>query len=464
MKRLISVLVLGSAVWLSGCAVHERVAPEAVEKEVADLIAPGEEAPRPRVDWWRAFGDETLNALVEKALLENASLDQAEAGVRKAEAYLAQQKAADLPGVNLEGAVKRSRRVEFGGEVYDSWSISGAVSYELDFWGRRKALKTQRLIDRDASLAGLASAMVTVSSQVAETWYLLVERQSQVALAQSRVALLQERMSMVAYRYDQGVLDAQQVYNARTELATEEALLEGLYADVAVAGHALDTLLNQKPGPVGSLPTDPFPDLPSLARGPLSSRLILGRPDMVQALKQVELADESVAIALADRFPSFSLTAAYGRSGAQFNSLSGTDPLWNVGGNLLAPLVDWGARKAKVKADKAAFEEAIAGYRTTALVAFQEAEDALSRCRRGETATAHVQEALKSAVSNTAYVERGYLQGSADYLTLLSSRIVESEAKGRLLTQQRQLLSHRIGLARALGGSFSDARSVDTTP
>ncbi|WP_300667645.1 efflux transporter outer membrane subunit [Desulfoluna sp.] len=460
MKRALWIFLMLTLWAFSACSVHQRTAPEALMTLSSDLGEGGAADVRPAVDWWLSFEDEALNTRVAQALKENPTLDGAAAQVRKAEAFLAGQKAADLPGVTLSGNLGRARTEGVMGGVSSTWNLSAAASYELDLWGRRAALTTQRVLDRDASLAALSSAMVSVSAQVADTWYLRVERSAQLSLAEARVALRRERLELVERRYGQGTVPAREVYGARAELAAEEAFLSGYRSDLAVAEHALSALLNRKPGtteePLPGGAPGALPDLSPLADRPLSSRLILGRPDMIQAMIQVEKADEAVAVSLADRFPSFSLTAGYGRSGYEVGPLSGSGPVWNVGGNLLAPLFDWGGRRAMVKADRAAFDETLALYRSTALAAFKEAADALSFCRNGDMAMARLQDAFDAASSTTAYIKSRYLEGASDYLTLLAARISENEARGRLIAQQRLLLSHRIGLARALGGSFSD--------
>jgi len=460
MKRLFSLVMAFSLGALSACSVHERTAPGALTEQASDLRDARDEASRPEVDWWLSFEDDELNRLVALALGENPTLEQAAANVRRAEAFLAGQKASDFPGVNLTGSAGRARTEGLMPGISNSWSLSAVASYELDLWGRRQALETQRVLDREASLASLSAAFVSVSAQVADTWYLRLERQARLDLSEERVAMRRELLEMIEWRYGQGTATARDVYDTRTELAVDEVALAGYRTDVAVAGHTLSALLNRKPGDlkavVPGLLSKILPNISPLADQPLSSHLILGRPDMVRAMLDVKRADEAVAVSLADRFPSFSLTAGYGRAGDGWDAASTSGPVWNIGGELLAPLIDWGRRKALVEADRAAFDEALARYRTTALVAFTEAADALTRCRSGEKEEARLQESLEASSATTAYVTRRYLEGASDYLTLMIARIAENEARSRLVTSRRLLLSHRIGLARALGGSFSD--------
>jgi len=460
MKRLFSLVVAIAVGALSACSVHERTAPGALSEQAADLRDAGDETLRPEVDWWLSFEDEALNGLVARALGENPTLEQAAANVRKAEAFLTGQKAADLPGVNLTGSAGRARTQGGMVGISNSWSLSAVASYEVDLWGGRQALETQRVLDRESSIASFSAALVSVSAQVADTWYLRLERQAQLDLSEERVAMRRELLEMIEWRYGQGTATARDVYDTRTELAVDEVTLARYRTDVAVADHALSALLNRKPGDfeatVPGLSSKILPKMSPLADEPLSSRLILGRPDMVRAMLDVKKADEAVAVSLADRFPSFSLTAGYGRAGDGWDAGSTSGPVWNIGGDILAPLIDWGRRKALVEADRAAFDESLARYRSTALAAFTEAADALTRCRNGEREDARLEASLEASSATTAYVTSRYLEGASDYLTLMIARIAENEARSRLATSRRLLLSNRIGLARALGGSFSD--------
>ena len=136
MRPWISVLLVGALIWAGACSPHKRGALGAAGRTVADLATECDETPRPTVDWWRAFEDETLHGLVVKALAENPTIDAAISGVRVAEAFLTGQRAADLPSVNINGSLGRSRSIGFMGGLSTTWSISGAASYELDLWGR----------------------------------------------------------------------------------------------------------------------------------------------------------------------------------------------------------------------------------------------------------------------------------------------------------------------------------------
>ncbi|MCG8472926.1 MAG: efflux transporter outer membrane subunit [Desulfobacterales bacterium] len=436
----------------AGCSLHERQALKKISGETKDLQLFERPLEKRSLEsgWWVNFNDEVLTRLIETALLANPDVRSARSGIRRAEAFLSVQKAADLPGVNATGSLGRSRSSGPMGGVLSTWSLSVAASYELDLWGKRSALKAQRVLDHEMAQARLEATKISLSARVADTWYLFQERTRQLALSQKLVDLRKEQLELMEMRYGQGILSVDSIYKGRAELAAAKAHSAALAADVRVASHALSALLNQRPGsPLGHQP-EALPTLSPLEKSPLNSRLILTRPDVVLAMKSVEQADEAVAISFAERFPSFSLTSGVGRAGYDAGATDASGSIWSIGGNLLAPLLDWGARKSRVEADKAAMDQAVFSLRSTLLRAFKETEDALVRCRKGEVRLVQFQEMHTSSLAQLAHVKSSYLDGVSDYLSFLETRISEVQAQARVEGGRRAVLSHRISLARSL--------------
>lgn len=437
---------------MAGCSLHTRTAEQRVASQTSDLASHGAAStPESASPWWSVFEDEALGHWMKRALTdENSRLVSARAGVERAEAYLKAQKATDLPGVNVSGSLGRSRSQGIMGGVSSSWNLSLASSYELDLWGKRAAHKKQRMLDREMALLSQRLSTISLSARVADTWYLLKERTSQWELASREAELRKAWLDTVTHRYQQGVVSVSAVYGARSQLATTQARVAALKGDVTVAGHALSALANEKPGAARIDSRGPLPQLPGLSTTHLPSELVLDRPDVRLAMAEVQKADEAVAVSFANRFPSFSLTAGYGQGGYDSGGLDGSGPAWNIGGNLLAPLLDWGGRKAKVSADKASLTKAESDLRTVALEAFQEAADALIRCRQAEESLAEYQQVLALSLSNTEYVKARYLEGASDVLELLEAQMGEVSARSQLVLAKRQVISTRISLARAL--------------
>ena len=171
-------------------------------------------------------------------------------------------------------------------------------------------------------------------------------------------------------------------------------------------------------------------------------------------MRRVEAADYRVAVAIADRFPSISLSAGYGslRQDVAAGLLKGE--FWSLLGNLALPLVDGGRRRAEVDNKEAALREAVAGYQEKVLTAFQEVEDALINNYATEQRVEWLADTARATEATLRLSTDRYLAGLVDYLPVLTAQRTDFEVSSRLLAARRQLLADRISLARALGGDW----------
>ncbi|MCP4627784.1 MAG: TolC family protein [bacterium] len=120
------------------------------------------------------------------------------------------------------------------------------------------------------------------------------------------------------------------------------------------------------------------------------------------------------------------------------------------------PLLDWGNRKAEVKRTRGVFEEQLGRYQQTVLIAFREVEDALVNNRTTEETIRRLKDEEAAAGDSLRLAMDRYLDRLSDYLPVLTAQALHFDAQSRLLLALRQLLSDRIGLARAIGGSWMD--------
>jgi outer membrane protein TolC len=184
--------------------------------------------------------------------------------------------------------------------------------------------------------------------------------------------------------------------------------------------------------------------------------LISQRPDLQAALQRVAAADSRVAAAIADRFPSITLSGNYGTLRQEVAAGLIKGEFWSLLGNLALPVIDGGRRRAEVDRNEAALREAVAGYQQKVLTAFKEVEDALANNHAtGQRIESLMETARATSASLRLSTER-YLAGLVDYLPVLTAQRADADTRSRLLDAQRQLLTDRISLARALGGSWME--------
>jgi outer membrane protein TolC len=221
-----------------------------------------------------------------------------------------------------------------------------------------------------------------------------------------------------------------------------------------VTENALAVLLGDYPGSQKLFQQATIPAAPPQLPVGLPADLLRNRPDIRAALLRVEAKDADVAAAIADRFPNFNLNGTYGVSRSNLTGSLITGDFWSLLLKLSQPVLDGGRRKAEVARNQAQFAELVAGYQQTVLRGFQEVEDALSGNRTGAAKILRLQEQEEASAAAQRLTLDRYMNGLDNYLPVLSSQIFNFNAQSQLLAAQRQLLSQRISLARALGGNW----------
>jgi outer membrane protein TolC len=189
----------------------------------------------------------------------------------------------------------------------------------------------------------------------------------------------------------------------------------------------------------------------------LPADLLTRRPDVAAALLQLAAADQELAAALADRLPAINLSATLGRSVTHLSlgNIEGT--FWNLALGLAQPLVDGGRRQAETERQKAIRAEKLVTYQQTLLSAVQEVETALATEINTTAKATRLERQRQINHNNLQLTQDNYLYGLTDSRDLLLSQIMQLEILSQQLNIQRQQLSNRITLARALGGSWMSA-------
>ncbi len=459
MKRLTPLLLICSAlliVVIQGCTLH-TVRPAATDTSIPESYngsnteATGWQAEQ---QWWRRFNDEQLNRLMAQALAGNLDLAQFTARLRQAMALSRQRQADRMPRLTLDGSASRSQQVNADGEsVGTNSSYALSAGYEVDLWNKLGSIAEAQLLEQRATRQDLYTLYLTLSAQVAENYFRLVELRARLDLIDQTISARTDNLELVELRYREGMVTALDLYQARQNLANARAQRPDVESDLATTAHALAVLTGGYPTETIGGTLSELPDMSESFPLGLPSDLLKQRPDIQAANLRLEAADHQIAAAVADRFPSINLLADYGRSRSDFGSvISGT--VWNLVGNLTMPLIDFNKRKAEVDRNEAVYAERLAAYQQTVLNAFQDVEDALVANRQSEASIAKIGIEVSAAGDALRLAVAEYRDGLSTYLPVLTAQTTYFDSQTRLLSARRQLISARISLARAMGGTW----------
>jgi multidrug efflux system outer membrane protein len=412
--------------------------------------------------WWEAFEDERLNTLVSELLGANLDLEQAWARLDQAEALAIQAGSSLQPRITLEGATTRARTYASsspsGGDAVPvhtrQHSLGLAASYEIDLWGRIRSIDRAAGLDLTAVRLDLETAVMTLTAQVAQNWYSLIEQTSQLRLARTQVDASSTQLDLVRLRFSLGLASALDVYQQRQQLASLKAQIPLIEAQITVIVHQLNVLLGRAPGtPIEDIP-EVLPELwPRPAPG-VPADILRMRPDVEAARIRVEAADQRVASAVSDRFPRVTISGSRGYGAQSFADLF-DQMIWNAAGSIAAPIYEGKSKRAEIKRTKAVVKERLYAYARVVLNALAEVEDALEREQKQREYVLKLIEQLEISQSTLDEAYNQYINGLSDYLTVLSALNSLQQTQRELLTARSTLISYRIALCRSLGGTWT---------
>lgn len=451
--------VLPLVLSLSGCARHVPM------KDPALLVTlPERHSASGRVEapdrWWTAFEDPALDDLVERVLAGNLELSAAFRRLEQFEALARTGRAALRPQVDLSAGPTRSKSLFFfGGPPRAAYvtqvDLSASAAYEVDLWGRLRAAARAGSLDAQASREDLETLAMGLVSQVAETWYSLVEGRAQLALLKEQLDVSRTFLDLLELRFGQGLANSLDVFQQRQQVASIEAQLPQVQGGLATLRHQLAVLQGLPPRTAAPSPTTAvLPILPPLPATGLPADLLVRRPDVRARMLRLRSADRQVAGAVADGLPRLSLAP---NTGFRAGGLAGlfSNWVWSLAGRLSLPLLDGGRRKAVLRQREAVVAERLDLFSQAMLVALREVEDALEGERHRRLYLERLEEQLRLAERTLEEARHRYLNGLSDYLPVLTALQSQQGLQRTRLAAWRQTLSSRIQLHRALGGGWT---------
>ena len=416
--------------------------------------------------WWRLFNDRELNRLVDRALAANNDLAAAKSRVDTARALVGVDRAKLFPTLDLSGSagISRGSADATGANIPAGISIelerqnyrgTFDLAYEPDLWGRNRRLVEASSAQAAASEALLDSQRLGVATEVARQYFLLRGLDAQEAVVQDTLKSRGEALEIQTSKADAGLIDGLSSSRARTEVELANNDLASVQRQRGSAEHALAVLCGARPADFSVARRASDGALPSIRAG-LPAEVLKRRPDVRAAEQDLRAANARIGVAEAAFYPNFSLT-----TGAGFESLDvkrfldWENRVLSLGAGVAAPIFNGGSNKANYQAARGRYDEALAKYRQTLLIALREVEDALVDLKGLARSRSALDRALASSRDTRQLSSERFDKGLTSYLdivdadrTVLQTRLALSQ----LEAQQRITLA---ALAKALGGGWS---------
>ena len=417
-------------------------------------------------NWWRLFNDRELTRLVDRALAANNDLAAAKARVETSRTLVGLDRAKLFPTLDLTGSAGINRssadameaNMPPGANVpieQQRYRSTFDLAYDLDLWGRNKRAIEASSAQAAAAEALLDSQRLGIATEVARQYFLLRGLDAQTAVLHSTIKSRQAALDIQKSRTEAGLEDGLATSRSRTEVELANNDLSLVQRQRGSAEHALAVLCGTVPSGFSISQRSPESTLPDIRPG-LPAQVLNRRPDVRAAEQNLRAACAEIGIAETAFYPNFSLTASGGFESidvARF--LDWENRVLSLGAGIAAPIFRGGANKANYQAARSRYDEALAAYRQSLLIALREVEDALVDLKGLAKSRAALESALKSSRETNTLAQERYDKGITNYFEVVDAErgVLQIQLSlSQLHADQRITLA---ALAKALGGGWS---------
>jgi multidrug efflux system outer membrane protein len=415
----------------------------------------------PNADWWHGFGSEKLDELIAQAQRSNDDLAIAIARVQEADAQARIAGAALLPSLDFSaGATRQHAPVSgiasgSGTATFNTFVPEFIASYELDFWGKNRALRAAARATAVASRYDKEVVALTIISSVATTYFEALEFRDRLDVARQNLANGQKVLHGLQLEQTAGIATGLDVAQQETIVALLDAAIPPLQQQFRQAVNALAVLIGVTPESIdidrGTLTTLTSPQV---VEG-LPSQLLSRRPDVAESEQQLISANADITVARAALFPKIELTASGGYESKALTSLiNPASGLWALSAGLTQPIFHGGALRGQVVFSNARYAELLSAYHKAVISAFSNVENALVAAQQTKEQQLRQQKAVDLARRAFQYAQTQMSAGTINILTVLNTENALFSAQDQLVQAQFLHLQSLVGLFTALGGGW----------
>ncbi len=405
--------------------------------------------------WLREMDSRNLAGYIDRALKENLELRQLAYSVRALKQKVISEGADLWPQLDLEVGRRDGGTLEFDSHAQTT-SIGLDLSYELDLWGKLSAQNQAANLELLQLKSQYEQARQKLAVDVTQSWLDVIEAQKLLALYEKRVMNVEENREVIEASYKRGLENALDVYLVRNELNAEKARVS---QQKAVLKRNVRTLERFWDGPAqGHLKVrDDIPKLKGEPKAGLPKDLIERSPELSATWNKLLSQNATLAFAHRQRLPSLTLGASLQENSSQVSKLfsSASTTAWSLLGGVVYPLFDAQKLKANEEFERLELKRLELEYLNQVYETFMKVSNTLAQEEALNEQYHHRLQAEEDAKNSAEISFDQYQKGLQPYTTVLESQKRSYEAQERVIQLKKQLVSNRIQLYLALGGSYT---------
>ncbi len=414
-------------------------------------------------DFWKAFDDEQLNALIEEALAANHDIRIATARLREARAIRGEARLDFAPTVTASGGRTETRASERQAPVaaiprdQDYYDAGFDAFWELDFFGRiRRNVEANSALVQAAE-AGVYATQVSITAEVARNYFELRGAQQRLAVAQRNAENQRETLRITTARLDAGRGTQLDTSRAQAQLSATLATIPDFESDITRSILRLGVLTGRSPEAL--MPqlsaVQKLPSLPETQSIGTPELLLRRRPDIRVAERELASATAQIGVAVGDLFPRISFVGRWGFDAVNSSDLgNSSSETYAFGPSIQWAAFDLGRVRQRIKQREAATDRALAIYEQTVLQALEETDASMTAYVKAKVKQAHLQDSTTASLQAVTLARARYESGVADFLTVLDAERSALTAEDQLAQSETQTATALLATYKALGGGF----------
>ena len=412
--------------------------------------------------WWKVFEDATLDSLISLAMEQNPSVLMAINRIDQAKAQWRISQSDFYPSLTFNGGWTRQQTSgNLGTGSPQAWtgyySASVQMSWQLDVFGviRQKAKAQKELYA--ASKEEYNATMVSLCAEVASAYFNLREVQQELDVLRRNAVSQEAVVKITESRYKTGLVSKLDVAQAKSVYYSTLASIPTTEANVILYLNTLAVLLGLYPQDVTDALSDtkPLPDYMEPVGVGVPGELLLRRPDVRGAERQVNAQAALLGASKRDWLPEFFLNGSFGYASDDLKDVGKKSSMtWNIAPSMTWNLFNGGRNLQEERLQRAQLDESINQFNQTVLTAVQEVDNAMSAYKNSIKQIVACKEMLYQGKEAFELSLDLYKQGLTPFQNVLDAQRSMLTYENTLVKAKGYSLVCLVQMYQALGGGW----------
>ncbi len=435
--------------------------PDAWYQDLTEGLAQGQADLR---TWWTSLNDPILDRLIQRATTGNLDVRIAFSRIQQARAGLGIARGDLYPDINGSGFAETSRLSEGITEVPpppqsrsdEFYGVGLDATWEIDFWGRIARSIESADAGFAATVENYRDVLVVLYAEIANTYTEVRTLQARIRFASGNVTSQRGTLRVARDRVRAQLAPELDVRQAQLNVASTEAFVPRLQANLTRAMNRLGVLLGQRPSALHAelAPELPVPPPPDRVLVGMPADLLRQRPDIRGAERALAAQTARVGVATADLYPAFSLSGTFAFETTTSSFLEFDDRAYSFGPSFRWNIFDGGRVRNRIRLEDARTAEALIVYERTVLDALEEVESAFAAYVQERRRLAALQRAVTAARAAARLVRQLYVSGLTNFQNVFDTESQVFVQEDALAESQGALIRNLVRVYRALGGGW----------